>query len=86
MENPFVRPIGAQERIKAGQVCPKCLAQVYSVWGGDLRVGGRCPQCQQRLYILRSVVHAGGSALAFRLVSLVAASVLIAWALYAFCL
>lgn len=57
MKNPFVRPIGMDERLKAAQVCPKCLGQVFSMWGTDLRIKGRCPQCGEPLAFFKGVVH-----------------------------
>ncbi len=57
MKNPFVQPAQPLERVKAAQVCPHCLAQVYTVWGQDLRERGRCPACKKRIYRLNTVMH-----------------------------
>ena len=56
LKNPFVRPVNPLERFKAAQVCPYCFAQVYTMWGKDLRVHGRCPECKKRIYRYRSVM------------------------------
>lgn len=59
MKNPFIRPVSQIERIKAAQVCPHCFAQVYSIWGQDLRKGGRCPKCMKRIFSYRSIMLSG---------------------------
>jgi hypothetical protein len=65
LKNPFVTPVSQLERVKAAQVCPYCFAQVYTIWGQDLRVRGRCPECKRRVYRFKSVMHSRRDMLLF---------------------
>lgn len=59
MKNPFDRPASPTERIKAAQICPHCFAQVYSMWGEDLRIRGRCPECKKRVFKFKTFMLSG---------------------------
>jgi hypothetical protein len=58
----FTRPVSPLDRIRQAQVCPHCFAQVFTVWGQDLRVRSRCPDCHRRLFLVRGAVHSARSA------------------------
>jgi hypothetical protein len=86
MNNPFVSPVSAQERVKHAQVCPHCFAQVFTVWGDDLRVRGNCPQCSKVLYRYRGAIHSRREALALLVGLGVPSLAVVGWVVYALCI
>lgn len=72
MKNPFIRPVSAIERIKSAQVCPHCHAQLFSIWGQDLRKKGPCPECRKRVFSYNSIMLSGREFVLYLIASIVA--------------
>lgn len=59
MKSPFDTPESPIQRIKTAQICPHCFAQLYSMWGEDLRIRGRCPECKKRVFKFYTMMLSG---------------------------
>jgi hypothetical protein len=85
VRNPFVNPVSQLDRVKYAQVCPHCFAQVFTVWGADQRMAGRCPECKRRIYLYRGVLHSQRDAIVLAVVFGSVALSLLVWFIYAWC-
>ena len=77
----FDQPVTPNERIKAAQVCPHCFGQVFSMFGTDLRVRGRCASCHRRLILLKGKVVTLREVAPYYVVVVVTLSALVWWAM-----